>query len=244
MSDVKSAKRVFEFLEYFAQAQCDVSVAEMAKYFGYPNSSVSSILRTMVTLGYLSYDRSKRTYLPTARLPFLSAWIGTRLFDKENLQRLMEELSAVTGAAIMLSTLNGQRCQYIHVLPATSAVRLHSAPGFRPLARTASGMALLAQLDDAYVKRLMLRVGSEEPQEAVNIRELLVRLAKIRREGHAISIGGLVKGGGAVAVPLPPSKNSPPMAIAIGNVEAILQRQTNEYAKLIKKMIAKHINQV
>ena len=56
MDAVKSARRVFEFLEYFARVQRAVSVAELAAHHAYPNSSVSALMRSMVTLGYLSYD--------------------------------------------------------------------------------------------------------------------------------------------------------------------------------------------
>ncbi len=240
MSDVKSAKRVFEFLEYFSEVQRSVSVAEVANKFKYPNSSVSSILRTMVSLGYLSYDRSKRTYLPTARLPFLSTWIGTRLFEKENLQRIMEDLSAATGAAIMLATLNGRQCQYVHILPATSAVRLHTAPGFRPLARTAAGIALLSKLDDEYIKKLMRRIAADAPKETVKIPDLMAKISAVRRKGYSMSIGHMFAGGGAIAVPLPTTADSSPMVVAIGSVESLLIRHESEYAKLIKATIAKH----
>jgi DNA-binding IclR family transcriptional regulator len=242
MSDVKSAKRVFEFLEYFASVQREITVAEVAKEFGYPNSSVSSILRTMVSLGYLTYDRSKRTYLPSARVPFLSSWIGTQLFEKEALLQMMDELSSLTGAAIMLGTLNGLSCQYVHILPATSAVRLHTSPGFRPLARTACGLALLSQLEKNYVTRLMTRIGAEDPLEAVNVRDLLARLEAIRRDGHVLSVNALVRGGGAVAVPLPKRKDTTPMAISVGNVEAVLRDKHQEYAELIKSCIAKYFS--
>ena len=44
VESVKSARRVFEFLEYFAKVQRAASVAEIADQYGYPNSSVSAVM--------------------------------------------------------------------------------------------------------------------------------------------------------------------------------------------------------
>ena len=143
MEAVKSARRVFEFLEYFAQVQRAVSVAEVAAHYRYPPSSVSAVMRTMVGLGYLSYDAPARTYLPTARLPFLVGWIGTRLYDADSVRAVMRELSEATGETIVLGAQNGTRAQYIDILDATGPVRLHAVAGsFRSMPHTAVGLAL------------------------------------------------------------------------------------------------------
>ena len=165
VEQVKSAKRVFEFLEYFARVQRAVGVAEIARHYGYPNSSVSTVMRTMAQLGYLAYDGRARTYLPTARLPFLVDWIATQLYDQEGVRAVMGELSRATGETILLGVQNGNRVQYVQVVEATGPFRLLAEPGsYRGLASTAVGHILLSRLPDATVDRIVRRINADEPR--------------------------------------------------------------------------------
>lgn len=94
---VKSARRVFEILEYFKDEQRDLSVAEVAQHCQFPQSSTSALMRTMSEIGYLHFDRRTRTYRPTPRLPLLVNWIGTKVFRGDRVLQLMQDLSAKTG---------------------------------------------------------------------------------------------------------------------------------------------------
>lgn len=243
MDTVKSARRIFQFLEYFAKVQRDVSVAELANHYDFPNSSVSSLMRTMVAMGYLSYDVRRRTYLPTARLPFLVNWVGTQLFQHDRLRRVMEELSEQTGETIIVGIQSGIRVQYIHVVEATGPIRLHATSGsFRPIALTAMGQLILSGYDDAHVGRIVRRLNAEEKDEGgqVELAPLLERLAKIRQDGFALSIGGTVPGGGAIACFLPEDMNGNRMALAIGSGEYVLNHNAERFVGLMRSAIERH----
>ena len=223
MDAVKSARRVFEILEYFAQVQRAVPVAELSAEYGYPPSSVSALMRTMVMLGYLSYDGSARTYLPTARLPFLAGWIGTRLYESESVRAIMRTLSQQTGETIVLAAQNGARAQYLEILDATGPVRLHATAGsFRALAHTAVGLALLSRLRDAKLGPLLRRINSEEPDagQRVQLSALRARLERVRRDGYAFSLDGVVAGAGAIALLLPARFGVTPLALGIASGRA------------------------
>src|SRR5580692_11601913 len=122
MDGVKSAVRVMEFLEYFARVQRKVTVSEIAHHHGYPNSSVSAVMRTLVARGYLAYGASDRSYLPTPRLPLLTDWINAQLFEKDSVYAVMAELSEATGETIMLGARSGLQAQYVRVIEATGPV--------------------------------------------------------------------------------------------------------------------------
>jgi IclR family KDG regulon transcriptional repressor len=241
---VKSARRVFEFLEYFAEVQRAVSVAELANRFGYPNSSVSAVMRTMVGLGYLAYSGASRTYLPTARLPFLTGWIGTRLFDEESVRAVMQELSEVTGETILLGAQNGTRLQYIQVLDATGPVRLHATSGsVRALPHTAVGLVLLSRYTDVQLGPLIRRINHEEPDPAkhVALGALLQTLAEVRRNGYALSLGGIVPGAGAVAMFLPEQVGVTRLAIGVSSVESVLVQHQERFIRVMRQAIERHV---
>jgi DNA-binding IclR family transcriptional regulator len=245
MDTVKSARRVFEFLEYFAKVERDVSVAELANHYDFPNSSVSSLMRTMVSMGYLSYDARRRTYLPTARLPFLVNWVGTKLFQHDRIRRVMEELSEATGETIMVGIQNGIRVQYIHVVDATGPIRLHAEAGdFRPIALTAMGQLMLSAYDDAHVGRIVRRINADEPDAGKHIAlaPLLEKLNKIRADDYALSIGGTVPGGGAVACFLPEHMNDHRLVLAIGSGEYVLTHNIDRFVALMKDAIERHFS--
>jgi DNA-binding IclR family transcriptional regulator len=237
---VKSARRVFEILEHFAQVQRELSVVDVARQLGYPQSSASALMRTMAELGYLHYDTSSRTYRPTARLPLLVGWIGPRLFREGRMVELMNELSQATGETIILGAENGLQVRYIHVIEATGPLRLHSVAGsLRPYTRSAIGLALLGTHDDQRVGRIVRRLNSEDPDPSrhVTLPELLKRLGEIRRQGYALSTGGIVKGGGALAIVLPERVNGTPLAVAIAGAEGSVLANHAEWVAIMREAI-------
>jgi len=72
---VKSAQRVMELLEFFTAERPEATVMDIVRVLDYPQSSASELLRCLVSLGYLSYDRYRRTYRPTTRVPLLGSWV-------------------------------------------------------------------------------------------------------------------------------------------------------------------------
>ena len=243
MEAVKSARRVFEYLEYFARVQRAVSVAEIAQQHGYPNSSVSAVMRTMVAMGYLSYDASARTYLPTVRLPFVAGWIGSRLFDGDSVRAIMRELGDATGETVVLGAQNGTRAQYIDIIDATGPVRLHAIAGsFRSMPRTAVGVILLSRLEERDLGTLIRRINNEEPDPAqhVDLADVRGAVARARRDGYALSIGGVVPGAGALAMLLPPSFGITPLAVGIASVESVLRRDQDRIVGVMRASIGRH----
>lgn len=240
---VKSARRVFEILELFARLRRALSAVEIAAECGYPHSSASAILGTMVGLGYLAYDTGARTYLPTPRLSFMVDWIGTKLFDEQRVRGLMQELSDATGETIILGAQSGLRVQYVEVIDATGPVRLHAKAGdFRPLTHSAMGILLLSRLTDAAIGRLARRLNAEQddPERHVRLTELLAAIEATRRQGYGFSVGGITAGGGAIAMFLPEEVGGSPLAIAIGAAESNLVRNRDMLAGAMRRALARH----
>lgn len=77
MSDtvVKSAARVLEVFEFFAGRKTPATVGEVCASLRYPQSSTSVLLKSLLTLGYLSYDGNTRRYAPSEKVARLGNWI-------------------------------------------------------------------------------------------------------------------------------------------------------------------------
>src|SRR5262245_24956505 len=90
---VKSAGRALQVLEYFDDIRQEARMVEIARALNYPESSTSVLLKSLATIGYLSYDRYKRTYIPTNRVRLLGNWIESSLFENDRILNLMRALN-------------------------------------------------------------------------------------------------------------------------------------------------------
>lgn len=223
---VKSAARTLEILEYFDEVRQPLTVVGVAMGLGYPQSSTAALLRSLTAMGYLRYDTKKRTYMPTERVPFLGNWIEPRLFEQGALPRLMHAIGRRTGQLVVLAARNGDMAQYIHILNEPSAVAHHLRIGQkRSLAASGVGQVLLSSMNDKDVRRLYHRMNAyaQSSEEKINIGELLEQLALIRRRGYTFSRNRVVDGYGVIAVSIPKSSSSQPLALGVGGHCEILE---------------------
>lgn len=241
-SVVKSAGRVLQILEFFDDVKRDATVIEICRSLGYPQSSTSVLLRSLVQLGYLSYDPRRRTYHPTNRVRVLGNWINGPLFGEGKLLRLVSELNERTGHVIFLGVRNGLHIQYIHVAQATTSLRLHLTPGMsRPIATSVGGQVLLSILPDAEVLKLVRRINAEraEGEPLVDSKELLATLRTIRSKGINTSLASKVTPGSAViAMLLPSVLADPPLVLGIGGASELMVPRFDEIIACMREVIA------
>ncbi len=238
---VKSARRVFNVLETFATLQRELTAGEVAQACGFPSSSTSALMRQMTELGYLHYDSGRRTYQPTPRLPLLTNWINHRLFPKDAVLELMQELSDDTGETIILGAENGRRIRYIHAIEATSPVRLMSTTGqSREYVNSAVGLMLLSTWPRRKVVGYIHRYNAEHaPEQQVELNTLLEKLETVRKNGYAISLGGVVATGGALAMLLPRADNQQQLAVGIGSPIQVVTEKAPRWIDLMRRHITR-----
>jgi IclR family acetate operon transcriptional repressor len=241
-SVVKSAGRVLQILEFFDDVKRDASVIEICQSLGYPQSSTSVLLRSLVELGYLSYDARRRAYHPTNRVRVLGNWINGSLFGEGKLPRLVNELNARTGHVIFLGARNGLHIQYIHVAQATTSLRLHLIPGTsRPIASSVGGQVLLSILPDLEVQKLVRRINAErlETDPLVDSKELLSTLRMIRTNGaNTCHASKITPGAAVIALLLPSVLADPPLVLGVGGASQLMVPQLDEIVACMHEVIA------
>lgn len=242
-SAVKSAARVMQILELFDDIKRPASVMEIADALGYPQSSTSALLRSLVALGYLQYDPARRTYVTSVRVALLGNWINAHFFAEGAVLRMMRELSERTGDTIVLATRNGLYAQYVHVIQATSPARLHMTLGtVRPLAYSGAGYAILSQLPKADATRIITRYNAELATDecTVSVREVLETLEQTRRRGYVMTMGIQTPGGGIIAAPIPQSPGKPIMAVGIGGISEVMRAREPELGRLLIDVVQRY----
>jgi IclR family transcriptional regulator, KDG regulon repressor len=227
MSDsvVKSARRVFEVLEMFDRERRSLSLKDVCAAFAYAPSSGAALLKSLVTLGYLDYDRTTRSYFPTMRIAFLGQWVQDALFGDGEALRLMAHLHAITGETIMLATQSDLYAQYIHAVHAGEPLQVAVSPGtLRPLASSGMGWLLLSCRSDADIEKMCRRIDIEDGKR-VDRAALKRNIAAARRNGYVFSRHTVRRGTGIIAMLLPEGTFDRTFAIGIAGSVSQLERK-------------------
>ncbi|WP_066261731.1 IclR family transcriptional regulator [Hydrogenophaga flava] len=234
---VKSALRVLELLEFFAEWRRPASVKEIAQSLGYPQSSTSVLLKSLKESGYFDHDPRTGMYAPNVRLSLATAWVEEQLYSEQSLLRMMERVLAETGHTVMVGTRQGVHVRYLHVLQATRAGSFQSKSGLlRPLFRSATGKMLLTTLPEREVVRLLRQANAQESDPALRV-DIDQALADRRRalvEGHAISWGTSVVGAAAMAVLLPGKE---PVTLSLGGPIEEIRRERETLLQVLQRAI-------
>lgn len=227
---IKTARRVCEVFEAFDEARRPLGLKDLTARFGWPASSASVLLKSMVALGCLSYDRRSRTYMPTMRLPTQVAWVHDALLQSDGVLAILEHLHAATAETVLLGVQSDLFAQYVHVIPTRLPLGYAPLPKtVRPIARCGIGWLLLSLHSDHAIGEIVRRINYYERDRSQRIRlpELLTRVAAIRRDGHVFSRHTVVRGAGVIARLLPPpSGDGPRLAVGVsGPVERLIEKR-------------------
>lgn len=122
---VKSATRVIEVLEFFRDHREPRSLKQLTEALGYPQSSTTVLLKSLVTLGYINYDRVRRVYFPTLRVASLGDWISQALLGQGRLLEAMRDVHNGTGETVSIAVQNDVYMQYIRVIQASHPLRFY-----------------------------------------------------------------------------------------------------------------------
>lgn len=242
-SVVKTAGRVFEILEYFREVRTPLSIREIAERFGYPVSSTSVLMKSLATLGYMTYDRELRAFFPSLRVATLGDWLFDAMYSGGDLLRLLENVCRDTGETAMLAVQNDIYAQYLHIMPnREQIIQLNIPVGTRRLlCWSGMGWAILSQLGDEQIERMvertLNRLQSDPVREKISLKSVMAKVRLVRETGYALSDRTVTVGAGVIAMPLPVATNGMRLAIAAGGVADRLISNKDE----IVKAMAKHV---
>ncbi len=216
---VKSAQRVLELIEFFAEWRRPASINEICQSLGYPQSSTSVLMKSLKESGYFDHDARTGMYVPNVRLALATGWIQAELFSEQSLLRLMERVLAECGHTVMIGAQHGIHLRYLHVLQATREDRFLARSGvLRPLFRSAAGKMILTTCGEREVAQLLRRANALEttPELRREMPQVQRELDRTRRDGWSMSMGTSMPGAAALAILLPVPRERPPMTLSLG----------------------------
>jgi DNA-binding IclR family transcriptional regulator len=239
---VKSSMRTLEILEYCDSVQRPVTISELVSQLGYPQSSTSVLIQSLVNAGYLAHGADGRSVVPTSRVAQLGSWIDQPI-NRPDIKRLMTSLGEATGLTIVLGVPHSIFVRYIDVVPGRLAMRLDIPVSTRlPLVASGMGQLLLSCMSDAEIARVHAKVLSllkNQGREAVRasdiadlwndnpqpptLEALMASIRLTRARGYSLSNETVTMGAGIVSVPMPVGPLEPPLGLGVAGLSARIQ---------------------
>ncbi len=189
-SQVKSADRVLDLFELLLRANRGVSHSNIADRLGIPKSSLTPLLRNMVTRGYVMIGPDGRSYQMGPQLLNLVR-VGRVASDiaKEATSFLLQATRDV-GETSAFNQLRDDEQEVVATVTGRHRLTTFMKIGeVAPLYATSGGKAMLAHMPqdyrDAYFKRVKLRAATEAT--LVTQASLEKQLCEIRETGIAYS---------------------------------------------------------
>lgn len=238
---VKSAQRVLELLEFFAEWRRPSTIKEICNGLNYPQSSTSILMKSLHESGFFDHDARTGMYAPNLRLALATAWIGEQLFSDHSLLRLMEQIQAACGLTVMIGKQDRLHVRYLHVLQSTRDNTMRAEIGsLRPLFRSASGRMLLTTKTEREMGLLLRRANALESDPSLRLEESAVRRDRetALRQGYAFSKGSAQPGTGALAVLLPVPRSSEPLTLSVGGHLAEIKRDHKKLLAMLQAFTA------
>lgn len=200
---VQSIARAFTLLETMADNGGTMGLSQLADESGLPLPTIHRLVRTLVELGYLRQDESRRYVLAPKliRLGETSAsMLGT--WARPHLEALVESL----GESVNLAMLDGDQVVYVAQSQSRHSMRMFTEVGRRVLPHcTAVGKVMMASMPGEQVRELLQRTGMPRHTEntVTDPDEFARQLADAATHGYAMDEGEQEMGVRCVAVPLP-----------------------------------------
>ena len=187
---VKSADRVLTLIERLGDTASEMSHTELAAALDIPKSSLTQLLRTLVSRRWLSYAPDSRTYTLGPAIAALAQQSGQIRDLTAFAPAILAQLTAATAETSALNIRKGDETEVITTEPSPRRLLSMMRLGDRaPLYATSGGKAILAFLPDttitAYLDRVKFRAFT--PNTLRSKKLLHEQLAQIRSERVARS---------------------------------------------------------
>ncbi|EJK81295.1 IclR family transcriptional regulator [Agrobacterium rhizogenes] len=240
-SEVKSAGRVLDILEYMAGRREAVALSQIVRDLTLPKSSAHGLLQTLAARGHLVQDSAGRYMLIEAgRHGFPFRRHEEPLVVKA--MPFMERLRDESGETVLLSAMNAhcdirRLAKSVSRQPIRYDVNLDAAI---VAYCTAMGRVLLAHAPQQALEDYLSRVQflSYTPYTITNVEEIRYILVKVRRDGYAVNDQEFVTGSTGVATPVFDATGNVAAALNLGTLTSRYIERHEALLSMLRKASA------
>jgi len=238
---VKSASRALEVLELFNEQRRPLKLQEIYELLDYPQSSATHLMKSMVHLGYVNYNRATRTYVPTCRVRSLGNWLSSAMYGQTRYHKLVETLQRRTDETVALSMQNDLFIQYFIIKTPDHEFKMPPNEGnMRLLTSSTSGMALLSRKSAAQVDKICRHINYYEADAGgrVDVKTVLKEWEWVKQVGYCYRAHEPDPSTSSLAFPLEESLYGIPLALGVGGFADRLSRNKTRLTQIVRETIA------
>lgn len=203
-SQLSSVHNALRLLNRFTREQPEWRVSDLAEQLQLGKSTVSRLLSTLATEGFVIKDPRTRKYRLGLRILTLYSVLTQTLEISREAQPVLKWLMHETGEAAHIAVLEDDRVIYLDQVEISRPVEKLSYIGRRnPIHCTSSGKLLLAYRSDEYIRKVLTsELASYTKQTITDPMELYLSLQQIKKDGYCFSDGEYLKDIVSIAAPI------------------------------------------
>ena len=238
---VKSTLRTFEILELFKAYRRPMRLNEIYQALNYPQSSATYLLKSMVNMGYINYNREDRTYLPTVRVSSLGNWLPGFIYGENTYQEVVRELQQLTDETVALSSQNDLFIQYIMLQTPSHEHKMPPPQGaMRAMADSSSGLALMSKMSDEAIEKICRYTNYYQIlEERVDLQKILDKVSQVRETGFVYMLSGPNMELSSIAMPLEKSIHNVPLSLGVGGYANRIGAARDEIVEHLRSAVMK-----
>lgn len=212
-----AVSRALRILTALADADgAPMTLSDIARALGLAKSSTANLCAALEDGGML--EREAGGYRLGRRTAELGGAFAQQFNQVREFYRVVAASPVLHREVVQIAMLDGTDALYLARHEGRSPYRLGTPLGSKlPAALSATGIALLAELDDDAVRALLAPTEPFPrltPGSITTVDELLPQLGEVRERGYAVDRGGSFGGITGVAVALEPwAPADPPLAM-------------------------------
>ncbi|RKQ32655.1 IclR family transcriptional regulator [Oceanobacillus halophilus] len=233
LSSVRNALRI---LKSFSTFEPTKKVSELAESLGLAKSTVSRILSTLASEGFVTKDEKTNEYRLGLSVLTLGGIVTNNLEIHKEAAPVLYKLVNNTGETAHLAIMDGLDTIYIHKEECNHPVRILTHLGRRnPSYCTSSGKVLLAFNDENVTEEVIAKgLIKHMPNSITDPFELRNELGTIRKQGYAVSTEELTEGTRSVAAPIRDYTGTVVSAITVvGPIQRMKNHKIRDIAKKV-----------
>ncbi|MGI3165735.1 IclR family transcriptional regulator [Pseudooceanicola sp. 200-1SW] len=216
----QAIRRAVAILTRIARAtdEAPATLSAIATSFDLPKSTVHRILKSLTDTGLATYDPKARRYGVGLLCYELGLAVTDEAFDISRLRVLPERLARRTGLTAYLMRRSGLEAVCLAKAEGSAVIRVMPVDvGQRRLLGAGAGAtALLAELPDETVERVLASIDSELGQYAnLSAEGIRQNVARARAAGYAVSAHQVYASTFGLGMCLPVAQGLPDFAVSL-----------------------------
>lgn len=234
---VPAVDKCFKILKLLAGTPIPLGVSDIANRLDYHKSTVFNTVYTLIDLGILEMGSENKVRLGI-KLYTLGREAGAVSLLVAKVRPFLEEINQKTRLSVFLGIRSDLKAVIVDKVDSPYDIKVSSEMGMKiPLAAGAGGKALLAQLPDSQINKILSanKLIPFTPFTCINLTQFKNSIKNTRKSGIALDDEEYIEGIRALAIPLKVGMPEFQAAIwIVGLKSQITDEKISEYKDLLK----------